>query len=58
MKRTAYWIHEKREDPTSVNGFIYETACKCSACGYFTNLEKKVCPNCGAKMTAAPVKQG
>jgi len=57
MKKTAYWIHEKRKDPASVNGFIYEAACKCSACGYRTNLEKKVCPNCGAVMTAPVPKE-
>lgn len=44
----GYWIHEKIEDSTSVTGYLYQRECKCSECGYQVNMEKQVCPNCGA----------
>ncbi len=46
----GYWIHEKVEDPTAISGFFYKRECKCSECDYQVNMEKKVCPNCGAIM--------
>ena len=46
----GYWIHEKIEDSTSVTGYLYQRECKCSECGYQVNMEKQICPNCGAHM--------
>lgn len=46
-----HWIHDKREDPSSVTGFIYLPGCTCSSCGYHSNMEKPVCPHCGARMS-------
>lgn len=46
----GYWIHEKIKDNTSVTGYLYQRECKCSECGYQVNMEKQVCPNCGAHM--------
>ena len=46
----GYWIHEKIEDSTSITGYLYQRECKCSECGYQVNMEKQICPNCGAHM--------
>lgn len=46
----VYWIHEKIQDSTSVTGYLYQRECKCSECGYQVNMEKQICPNCGAYM--------
>lgn len=46
----GYWIHKKIEDSTSVTGYLYQRECKCSECGYQVNMEKQICPNCGAYM--------
>lgn len=45
-----YWIHEKRKDIRSVTGYVYRRDCKCSNCGYHSNMEKKICPQCGSLM--------
>ncbi|MBQ9048262.1 MAG: hypothetical protein IJ120_10260 [Solobacterium sp.] len=45
-----HWIHETREDPSSVSGIIYLPVCHCSECGYTASFEKPFCPHCGVKM--------
>ena len=50
----GYWIHDKVEDPSAISGFFYKRECKCSECDYQVNMEKKVCPNCGAIMDQQP----
>lgn len=50
VKKHAYWIHERREDKSSISGYIYLPQCKCSNCGNSVNMEKPVCPYCGALM--------
>ena len=45
-----HWIHAKKEDPSSVTGFLYERNCTCSVCGYEASFEKPKCPRCGAVM--------
>lgn len=50
-KKTGHWIHEKIENESSVTGFVYTRECTCSECGYKANIEKTICPHCGAKMT-------
>lgn len=45
-----YWIHEKRKDSHSVTGYVYKRDCKCSNCGYHSNMEKKICPQCASLM--------
>lgn len=52
VRKHAYWIHKKREDKNSVNGYIYLPGCKCSNCGYEANIEKPICPHCQAVMDA------
>ena len=46
----GYWIHQRIKDDTAVSGFFYERKCNCSECGYEANMEKKICPHCGAIM--------
>ncbi len=48
--RHAHWIHHKRPEADSLTGFFYLPGCDCSNCGYTANLEKKICPSCGAVM--------
>ncbi len=45
-----HWIHHKREDAASVSGFYWLPECECSECGFVVNMEKPVCPHCGANM--------
>ena len=45
-----HWIHDKKEDPSSITGFIYERSCTCSVCGFRVNMERPKCPHCGADM--------
>jgi rubrerythrin len=46
-----HWIHKEVKDDTYIGGVRYLRACTCSSCGYESNQEKPVCPNCGAKMS-------
>lgn len=46
----AYWIHAKIENESAINGFFYKRECTCSECGKECNMEKTVCPYCGAIM--------
>lgn len=46
----AYWMHAKIPSDDYVNGFYYSRKCSCSSCGYESNVEKPVCPECGAVM--------
>jgi lipopolysaccharide biosynthesis regulator YciM len=50
MTKHAYWIHHAVKDETQVDGYKYLMNCDCSNCGYAANLEKPVCPSCGAVM--------
>ena len=45
-----HWIHETREDPSSVTGVIYLRTCRCSECGFQVSFEKPFCPHCQAEM--------
>lgn len=45
-----HWIHDTKEDPSSLTGILYLPGCTCSNCGYHANMEKDHCPHCGAKM--------
>jgi rubrerythrin len=45
-----HWIHDIREDPSSVKGFVYLRTCTCSVCGYKASFEKPFCPHCKAVM--------
>ena len=47
---TGEWIHDKEEDPEYVTGWKILPSCTCSKCGYHSNREKSVCPQCGSKM--------
>ena len=53
----AYWIHKKIPNENATKGFFYSRECKCSACGYEANIEKKSCPSCKAIMDEQPQKQ-
>lgn len=50
LQKHGYWIHKKIRAEHSVTGYVYERQCTCSNCGEVTNMEKKVCPSCGAIM--------
>ncbi len=52
----AYWIHHAVKDENEVSGYKYLTACDCSECGYTANMEKKICPSCGAIMDVSSPK--
>ena len=43
------WIHDEVDDPAYLNGKKYLPSCTCSNCGYHSNREKRVCPQCGLK---------
>ena len=45
-----HWIHDKKEDPTSVTGFLYLRSCRCSVCGCEVSFERPKCPHCGTDM--------
>ncbi len=45
-----HWIHDTRKDESSVTREIFLPGCKCSSCGYHSNMEKERCPHCGAIM--------
>lgn len=45
-----HWIHDTREDPSSVTGLIYLRTCTCSECGFRVSFEKPFCPHCKARM--------
>ena len=45
-----YWIHDTKEDPSLITGIRYLPGCTCYECGYHSNMEKPVCPQCGADM--------
>lgn len=47
---TAEWIHDREEDPEYISGWKILPSCTCSKCGYHTNREKTICPQCGSKM--------
>lgn len=49
-RKHGYWIHEKVPNEQSVTGYIYKRECTCSECGSEVNMEKKICPYCGAIM--------
>lgn len=50
VTKYAYWIHKQIPNEQALNGFFYSRECKCSECGYESNIEKPVCPNCKAQM--------
>ena len=50
MKKHAHWKHTKVKDPKLVSGYLYKPECTCSNCGYYSTMEKPVCPKCGAEM--------
>jgi rubrerythrin len=57
VKKHSYWIHDKKKDESSLTGYLYLPHCKCGNCGYESNMEKPVCPSCGAIMDRhAPVE--
>jgi len=56
-KKHGYWIHHKRETENSTSGFFYLPVCDCSVCGKTVNMEKKICPYCGAVMDETPPKE-
>ena len=45
------WIHDKIENPSFVTGYMILKSCTCGVCGYHTNIERDVCPNCNTVMT-------
>lgn len=45
-----HWIHDIKEDSSSITGYFYLPGCKCSICGFHVNSEKDKCPGCGAYM--------
>ena len=45
-----HWIHDTREDSSSVTGIIYLRTCRCSQCGFQVSFEKPRCPHCGVEM--------
>jgi hypothetical protein len=49
-EKHGYWIHHRTESDDAVGGFFYTRECDCSVCGKTSNLEKPVCPYCGAIM--------
>ena len=46
----AHWIHETKEDLSSVTGYFVLPACRCSNCGTKQNTERSWCPKCKAVM--------
>ena len=52
MSIHAYWIHKKVESKKFVKGWYWERQCTCSSCGFQANMEKDICPRCGAIMDA------
>jgi rubrerythrin len=50
QKAIPHWIHDTRKDDSSVTGEVFLPSCKCSLCGYHSNMEKERCPHCGAIM--------
>lgn len=50
MSEHAYWIHDRKEAPASVKGYLYLPSCHCSSCGHQAGIEKEKCPQCGAIM--------
>ena len=46
----AMWIHDKVEDTGYVGGWKILPSCTCSKCGYHSNREKTVCPQCRSRM--------
>ena len=48
--KTGMWIHDKEEDPKYISGYKILPSCTCSRCGYHSNREKVICPQCGTKM--------
>lgn len=53
-KRHGYWIPHKVEDKKYISGYRYLPSADCSICGTTTNLQKPICPHCGAIMDAKP----
>lgn len=49
-RESAHWIHDTRPDKSYVGGVALLPSCKCSKCGYQSNMEKPVCPHCGSIM--------
>lgn len=47
----AYWIQKKVPDNSYVSGYKLFPQSTCSNCGGEVNIQKPVCPYCGAKMT-------
>jgi hypothetical protein len=45
-----HWIHDTREDPSSVSGVFYLPGCTCSECGFRSGHERPFCPHCKAVM--------
>jgi rubrerythrin len=50
QKAIPHWIHDTRKDDSSVTSEVFLPSCKCSLCGYHSNMEKERCPHCGAIM--------
>ena len=46
----GHWIHDKKEAPEYVNGFVYLRSCTCSVCGEHRPYPIGHCTYCGAVM--------
>ncbi len=49
-EKHGYWLHHRQKDENMVGGWKYLMVCDCSQCGGTVNMEKGVCPYCGAIM--------
>lgn len=50
VNTAPHWIHHTRKDENVIGGVVYLPQCDCSECGFTVNMEKAVCPHCGAVM--------
>ena len=50
FEEAPHWIHDQVADESYVGGYRWLRSCRCSVCGQEVNMEKPVCPSCGAKM--------
>lgn len=49
-EKHGYWLHHRVKDDNMVGGWKFLMKCDCSQCGGTANMEKDVCPYCGAVM--------
>ena len=52
----AYWIHDRKPDPSFLRGYALLPSCTCSHCGARFNFERDRC-SCGAYMDAPPKEE-